>query len=180
MQTITLSHHRSLAAFQLPSGVNLLDPSLGQPPAQSFEAEMQWHCLAFTPTTGTVELGGAGQMLVSGAALRSESQYAVAEPTAANLRHLRVWARRKPGTSNTIAAQVVRFGGTSSGSLVEMGRISIATAAAGEDPVSDVFDQAYLNGHANFTATDDNPFFIVTGSTDPDVEIVVEIFAVAS
>ncbi len=179
-QTITTSVHRAFAGFGAAQGIASLDPSMGTPPARVTDASMQWHCLALTPTAGTVKLTAPDNILtITDGTIRVDSQDAIDPPNASNLRYLCVWARRKPGSTGAIAAQTIQFGGSSVGnSIQEMGRIHVAAAAAGEEPVSDVFCQQYLSGHSLFTCSDTQEFYIIfSAGADTDIELVIELMA---
>lgn len=188
MQTITTSQHRAFLGFGEVHGISGLDPSMGSPPPRLLEVAvtgspakgLQWHFLCLTPTAGTVKLTAPDNVFtITDGNIRAESQYAEDPPAAANLRYLCVWARRKPGSTGTILAQTIQFGGSSVGNAVqEMGRIDVAAAAAGAEPVSDVFCQQYMSGHSLFTCSSTQEFYIVfSAGADPDLELVFELVA---
>jgi hypothetical protein len=60
--------------------------------------------------------------------------------------------------------------------LNEMGRIQVLAAAAGAEPVSDFFDQSFVNGHALFSVGP-GPFMLsLSGGADADLEVVTEFY----
>ncbi len=157
-------------------GVTRLSLTMGEPPVISTEPDGHL-ALALTPTATTVFIAVDGPVDVTGASVRLTSQVGLTAPAYADLRHLRVWARRKPDTSGAIAVQVIKFGkgdGTTLGD--EIGRISVLAEAAGTtDPVSDVFDQTFVAGHVNFALGTSDGFQIDLSSIDTDLEIVIEM-----
>lgn len=158
-------------------GITRVNLAIGTPPPVRESSPDAHLALAITPTATHVFIAVDGLVAVTGASVRLSSQVGLSTPAAADLRHLRVWARRKPGTSGAIAAQIIRFGQGDSGSLdYEMGRISVIAEAAGTtDPVTDVFDQGFANGHALFALGSTDGFCCALTEVDPDLEIVVEM-----
>lgn len=132
--------------------------------------------LSLTPTATTVFIGIDGPVSVTGASVRLSSQVGLAAPGYADVRHIRVWARRKPGTTGALAAQIIQFGKGDGVTLeAEIGRINVLAAAAGEDPVADFFDLPCVGGHANFAIGTSDGFQIDLTAVDTDLEIVMEL-----
>lgn len=154
-------------------GITKVLANPGQPPAREATFD-HFLVMGLTPTATTVTVGVDGPAEVVGADLNTFAQGGISSIGA--LRHLRVWARRKAGSTGTIAAQTIIFGGTDGPAMVEMGRIKVAAAAAGADPVSDVFDQSFHAGHANFSNGLVGVFMLNLTAADPDLEIVLEIY----
>lgn len=137
--------------------------------------------LAWTPTATDVTIVADGAVTVVGGTVRIQACNYTEEMPAAKLRHLRVFARRKPGSTGAIAAQVITFGGSDGETINEMGRIQVLAAAAGEDPVCDFFDQSFVNGHDLFSLGGSTPFMLALsgGAFLSGLEVVTEFYGKA-
>lgn len=88
------------------------------------------------------------------------------------LRYLRVFARRKPGTAGAIVAQTISVYKTSAGGTL-LGTITVGAAAAGAEPVSDIFEKEFRNIGITPIGTGANPLFFTCTAADTDLEVVV-------
>ena len=156
-------------------GVTGLVTATGEPPGILHTGITRHLRTAFTPTATTVLLCYEGGYTFTGATARGIASTG-ADIESAKLRHLRLWARRKPGTTGTIAASTIAFGASDGVEMTQMGLIKVAAAASGEEPVSDVFDMSFGNGHLNFTMSSSEPFMLQLSAVDPDLELVLEAY----
>lgn len=88
------------------------------------------------------------------------------------LRFLRVFARRKLGSAGVIAAQTINIYKTSAGGTL-LGTISVAGAAAGANPVSDVFEKRWEAIGVTPILTAVNPLYFSCTAADADLEVCV-------
>lgn len=184
MDNLLFSPGALTGKITLADGVTEVNPlqSMGLP--RGVAVGTDWHmAFALTPTSTTVTIahmvdsGISGLYALTGATARLVSTSGADDVVAANLKHLRVFARRKPGTSGAMVAQSVIFGGTAAGSMAEIGRISVLANSGTGEPDSDFYDQSFVNGHSRFTADETTPFRITITAVDTDLELVVAIFA---
>lgn len=135
---------------------------------------------AFTPsaTTITINFNGADTLAISGGTARISSAVGagIANDTPF---HVRLWARRKPGTTGAIVAQTITLKGGSSGANT-LGSIRVAAAAAGADPVCDFLDlPCVASGNTNHTFDSTDKVTITVTAADTDLEIVYEAYGTA-
>lgn len=182
MDNLLFSPGALTGKITLADGVTEVNPlqSMGLPRGVSLEAD--WHmALAFTPTSTTVtfhnDTSGEGLYSITGGTVRLASTRGSEDVAADKLKHLRVFARRKPGTTGAMVAQTVVFGGSSSGAMAEIGRLDVLANSGTGEPDSGFFDQAFVAGHTRFTANSTNPFRITVTAVDTDLELVVVMFA---
>lgn len=133
--------------------------------------------VAFTPSGTTVTVyHAAGGMVFTGAAARINAAYGAAM---ASIRHLRAWARRKPGTTGAITAQKVILQGWNGSAYEELARLNVAAATSGE-PASDIVEITKIAGDARFYFGSAHPFKFLPDSVDTDLEIVCEAEGLAA
>lgn len=122
---------------------------------------------AFTPTGTSVTLTSATEGIItpSGCTLRESYN---TKPHLGSTVLFAATARRKPGTTGSIAAQTVVFSVNS----VQIGRLTVPAAAAGIDPVCGYTTYYHSTGD---TRTDLSTYALAVSVTaaDPDLEIVV-------
>lgn len=130
---------------------------------------------AFTPTAATCSIYLSEEGVMGGTNMTLDA-WLTQGTELGTLRYLRIYARRKSGTTGTVASQSFTFyRGTAVGTLI--GSIRVGAAAAGEEVVSDVFPKEYRETVGNLPdiLTEAQPLFFSTtaGAADPDLEIVV-------
>lgn len=154
-------------------------PNMGEPPAVSHSGDIHHVCLALNPTGTLVTLElDAGAFNYDNTNVRLQSlSHTLAF---AVIRHLRIWMRRKPGTTAAMVSQEITFGGSDGTTMYEMGRLFMSAAAAGAEPVSDVYDQSFHAGNDYFTIEAGTPFMIGGITEDAPLEIVVELYGTAA
>jgi len=164
---------RSLVAED---GITRIEIGAGEPPV-SYSNPDAHLLVALTPTATHVLFAIDGPVDITGASVRFSSQVGLGTPSPSDLRHLRVWARRRPGTTGAIATQIIRFGkGDDTALAFEIGRISVLAEAAGTtDPIGDVFDQPYCAGHPEWAIGTSLSFRIDLTEVDPDLELIIEM-----
>ena len=161
-------------------GVTKYAPGLGGPASYQFTDADAWVSLALTGSGTTVTVGHAyGSMSLTNATARINASGGT-EFTRA--RALRVWARRKPGATGSIAAQKVIVKCWDGAALTEVGRIYVSAVAAGTDePVCDPLDIIRSNtadSLINFLSA--HPLNLVYDSVDSDLEVCIEAYGMVA
>jgi hypothetical protein len=182
MDSLHFSPGTLVRDIHLADGVTNIVPGTGNPrPVVATDAD--WHMtFALTPTSTAFTISKVetdeGMLTVTGATARLQSCAGLDPIGSTALRHLRVFARRKPGTTGSMAAQTITFGGTSSSGATfnEMGRISVLANSGTGEPDADFHDKSYVAGHASFSITETNPFKVNITAVDTDLELVIEIY----
>jgi hypothetical protein len=119
-----------------------------------------------TSGTGITITPGISQPAISGAGATVLKALSSNGYTISSLRALLVFARRRPGTSGSIAAQTVTIRADDAAGTI-LGTIEIPAAAAGADIVSDLFYKEW-----NVTAATISAIHLVH-TADTDVEFMV-------
>lgn len=129
--------------------------------------------LAFTPTATSGSFSvTAGVLTATGATVRLKAVVNDGIDTSAPYT-LRVFARRKPGTTAAIAAQLITI--KDSTGTIKLAEVYLSSALANAEPVSDFIDVPRANGDTRWSlSTGQNLLFTVT-SVDASVEVVVEL-----
>lgn len=120
-----------------------------------------------TSTTATLTSSTEGALSSSGCTVR---EFYNVKPIMANAVFFAATARRKPGTTASIAAQEI----TITVNSVEVGRFSVAGASTGEDPEAGYVCCYSSVGDSRFALSVPHPITIA-GTVDPGLEIVVWI-----
>lgn len=172
------------AALFRGDGVSRFASPLGSPNPVDLSDVDSGFCMAFTPTGTTVSFAADGPITPTNATVRVYDSFgsAAGTPTPVfesleTLRFLRVWARRKPGATGTIAAQLIIV--KSKASPVEIGRLRVGAAATGE-PASDVVCLTAIADHANWALNGSDTLSFVFESADADLEVCVECYGKAA
>jgi len=126
-------------------------------------------CVAFTPTSGSITIDPDGGATITGGTVRE--YLSIRGESIAGAHYFRAFARRKPGTTGAIVAQVVTF----TISAVEVGRFSYAAAAASTDPISGSIEMTMAAIDGRFDVTSDNIEITMDVGADPDIEVFFEI-----
>lgn len=128
-------------------------------------ASAVYAAFTMTSTSGTLTCSTEGVITPSGCTLR---EYYNIKPLAADAVFFAATARRKPGTTGSIAAQNVVISVNS----VEVGRFAVAAASAGLDPGVGhiVFYNSAGDARVNLATY---PFTIGVTAADADLEIVL-------
>lgn len=133
-----------------------------------------WVDVALTPSSTTVTIGpdGVSQATISGATARM-NQFCGTD--FAKARHLRVWARRKPGTSGAITAQKILVKCWNGSALAEVARLYVGADSGAGEPATDIVDIQRRNtadSLINFLSA--HPLNLVFDSADSDLEVVIQ------
>lgn len=175
MNSISLAPSFPVLAFALSEAASIAYVT-GHPVPLTIESLTACMSTAFTPSGTTVTMSfyyddTVPALVFSGATPRISFAAGVAF---AAIRHYRVWGRRKPGSTGSIAAQTVKLQSWDGSAYVEVARIGISAAAAGAEPVSDYLDVPKHAGDSRFYFDAAHPFKFIFDSADSDLEIVFE------
>ena len=163
------------SVLYLADGYTTVSRGAGDPAPVEFDDLTAHLILAFTPnaTTVTIAYDAGAAILTNVGSLRVENCQGAEFVT---IRHFRAWARRKPGTSGAITAQVIAFKGWNGSALEEVARINIKAETAGADPECDFVELTKVAGDSRFYFQADHPFNVVFATADTDLEVVIEAY----
>jgi len=162
------------AAFSPGTGATAVAFQTGTPPPVISEGLTACFSTAFTPSGTTVTMYySEPAMVFTGAAARINAAFGA---TFAAIRHISVWARRKPGTTGSIAAQTVKLQGWNGSAYEEVARINVSAAAAGAEPVSDYLSLPKHAGDTRYYFGSAHPFKFIVDSADPDLELACDAY----
>lgn len=125
---------------------------------------------AFTPTATTGTLSNNDELFIgTGLTYRSAKVVSGNGIDTSKPFHVRAFARRKPGTTGAIVANLVQL--KCGSPLVELGRFNVLAAAAGEDPVSGFIDLPMVAGDTRWELADEEEVAFAITTVDTDLEI---------
>lgn len=162
------------AQLYLTDGYTTVSRGAGDPSPLEWDDLTAHLILALTPSATTVAISYAEpSATVTNASVRVVNCQGAAFLT---VRYFRAWARRKPGSSGAITAQVIKFKGWNGAAMEEVGRINVAAETGGLEPDSDFLEMSKIAGDTRFYFEAAHPFEIVFASSDADLEVVIEAY----
>lgn len=175
---LTVSPARIERQLSRSDGISSVDfPGLGAP-RRLHDTGFTGHLVcAFTPTGASVTLAfdGTDALAITGGTARVTSVVGQGLDAALPF-HVRLWARRKPGTTGAIIAQTITLKGGASAANT-LGKIFVEAAAAGAHPVCDFLDiPRYAAGDSQHTWDSTDTVVITCTGADTDLEIVYEAY----
>lgn len=177
MSQLTVTRSRPVGSLNTTSGqatlnmINTYLPPYEIAPATGVPCHV---ALAFTPTGTSITVNPTADDAITVTGGTAREYISLSGAIIASAHHFRAGARRKPGSTGAIVAQLVTFTINS----IELGRFTVLAAAAGEDPVSGSFEMVSPTPDARyalFSGGASRDMTIAVTAVDSDLEIFFEM-----